>query len=227
MSNDVAQYGTEHGALTLYHSHRACSLACLIALEQAGFDYALEIVDVRTRANRRDAYLQLNPNGTVPLLTIGGERLTETHAILTYLADRATPALLPSPGSIARARAHEWMNFLATSVHPAFRAIFKPAFYGGDDGADAVRAHGFARLPATLADIARRLGERSFVLGDAPSAPDFYAFVFLLWSTDERIGGAAPLPPVLAAYASRMIALPAVRRALALSGIIAPFAVPA
>lgn len=203
--------------LTLYYSPKACSLASHIALEESGLKYEVISVNIRQQENRQADYLKLNPSGTVPALEIGGQILTESQAILTYIADLAPEqGLLPHPGTIARARAHEWMNLLSSSLHVSYRSIFRPQTYGGetDSGMTAVRAQGHANLAKYIEVIESRIGDTPYVLGDTFTVVDAYLFVFYLWSFDERICGALPERLRYRALAERIAARPAVRKAV-------------
>ena len=138
-----------HPKLELYYHPRACSLAPHIILEELGLPYSRHLVDLRKKQNRESEYLALNPTGAVPALVVDGETLTETQAILTYLGDlRPEPELLPRPGDFLRYRAHEWMNFLSSSVHVYVRSMFRPSAYAGADDAveSAVKAQGVRNL---------------------------------------------------------------------------------
>lgn len=187
--------------LTFFYYPRACSLAVHIALEELGLAYERRLVDLKTGRNRDADYLALNPKGAVPALAIGTasgpEVLTETQAILTYLGDlQPERALLPPAGDFARYRAHEWMNFLSSSVHVTIRSIFRPAAYAGDDAhaQQAVARQGVRSLAGAVDVVERKLGERRWALGERFSVVDAYLFVMYLWTTDERIATVPPRP---------------------------------
>ena len=75
--------------LKLFFSPRACSLACHIALEESGLPFVAEAVKIREGQHKTDKYLCVNPWGKIPAMLIDGELLTESHAILSYIADTA------------------------------------------------------------------------------------------------------------------------------------------
>src|SRR6185312_14141073 len=162
--------------LILFYSPRACSLACHIALEESGLPFEAQAVRIRTGEHRQDAYLRINPKGKIPALGVGEEALTEAHALLTYIAGQAPAAgLLPPDGTLARARAHEWMNYLSSTVHIAFRPLFRPGSRIDDaDLHDRLKAFGIPVLRDTLASVDRRLAGRAYALGDDYSVCDPY-----------------------------------------------------
>ena len=209
---------TSHSAfppeLTLYYSPKACSLASHIALEESGLPYKAVAIDIRAGANTRPEYLRLNPGGTVPALGVGDRIVTESHAILSYVSDLAIERrLLPRPGTMARASAHEWMNWISSSMHAAYRSIFRPQAYAGEgspSALEAVREHGRRKLAGVLLDVERRLEAATFALGPNFSSVDAYLFVFYLWSFDERIAASLPDRPRYRALAQRVWERPAV-----------------
>jgi glutathione S-transferase len=216
-------------ALTLYYSPKACSLAPHIALEESDLPYSAVPVDIRSGENLKAKYLGINPSGAVPALGIGDDVITESQAILTYIADLVPETtLLPRPGTRARARAHEWMNWISSSVHVTYRSIFKPQTYAGDDpqAMVAVREEGKKKLWNILTEMEARLGNSPHALGADFSAVDAYLFVFYLWSFDERIQAELPARPLYAAHAARVSSRPAVRRVVARERAVRAYPLP-
>src|SRR5271169_3863535 len=207
--------GVARPPLTLYFSPKACSLASHIALEETGLEYQSVAIDIRAGANRSADYLAINPSGAVPTLTVGETAVTESHALLTFIADQAPERrLLPAAGSLSRARAHEWMNWISSSMHTAFRSVFRPQVYAGeaqDVIVDAVRSHAMTKLAQTMIEVERRLDGAPFALGEF-SVVDAYLFVFYLWSFDERLPTALPARPGYAALADAVWRRSAVRK---------------
>lgn len=201
--------------LTLFASPRACSLACHIALEESGLDYNFELVKIREGQHQTEEYLQINPWGKIPALQIDDEVLTEAQAILSYIGDTAPVDLLPSDDALARARAHEWMNFLTSTVHIAFRPLFKPHFLISDP-ALYPRLHevGIPNLRKTLLEVDRRLAGKTWALGDKYSVVDPYLLVFHIWSQREDILPHVADMPNWQAHADRMYAREATWRCL-------------
>jgi len=207
--------------LTLYSSPRACSLACHIALEESGLPYSLEPVRVRMAEHKSPDYLAVNPWGKVPALRIGDEVLTEAHAILSYIADTSDAGLLPVE-PLARARAHEWMNFLSATVHIAFRPLFKPQYLIDDEALyPNLQAVGVPNLRQTLLEVDRRLADRDWALGTAYSVVDPYLLVFWIWSQREDVRPHVAEMPHWSRHAKRVFARGATWRCLEREGITA------
>lgn len=217
--------------LTLYYSPKACSLASHIVLEESGLPYRSVAIDIRAGANTQSEYLRLNPGGTVPALGVDDRIVTESHAILSYISDLAVERrLLPRPGTMARASAHEWMNWISSSMHAAYRAIFRPQAYAAESSPlalEAVREHGLRKLAGVLLDVERRLEGATFALGRDFSSVDAYLFVFYLWSFDERIAANLPERPRYRALAQRVWERPAVRTVVDRERAVRAYALPA
>jgi len=204
--------------LTFFYFPRACSLAVHIALEESGLNYQRRLVDLRTLENQKEDYLALNPTGAIPALSIGEQTLTETHAILSFIADNSlNDKLLPACGSFERYKAHEFMNFLSSSVHTYIRSIFRSTVYAGEDPQtiEAVNAQGVRNLAKAINTIEQRLGNTTWALGETFSVVDCYLFIMYLWTTDERISS-VPERPKWKALASNVWQRPCVQKIVAI-----------
>jgi glutathione S-transferase len=219
--------------LTFFYFPRACSLAVHIALEECGLDYQRRIVDLRTQENRGPEYLATNPTGAIPALAVNDKTLTETHALLSYIGDlNPEKNLLPPVGDFNRYRAHEWMNFMSSSVHTYVRSIFRSSVYAGEDPATnaAVLSQGVSNLAKAVATVEKRLGDgrlpgHHWALGESFSVADAYLFVMYLWTTDERIP-AVPARPNWEAVAQRVWQRPAVQRVVTIERQDRNYAIP-
>jgi glutathione S-transferase len=210
--------------IKLFYSPMACSLSCHIALEEAGIVYETAEINTKTQANLSQSYLTINPLGKVPALAIEGRVLTEAAAILSYIADRVPEKeLLPKAGSVARAHAHEWLNFLSSTVHIAFRPVFRPERLADGEGCvDSVRRKGVAGVVDALKHAEAKLGSRSYTLGETFSLCDGYLLVFYLWSRRAPLADLVPDLPALRATAQRVLARSAVQAAMKAEGLSIP-----
>ena len=113
--------------MKLYYTPGACSLSPHIVLEESGLPFELEKVDLQLKetASGHDFYL-VNTKGSVPALELDdGQILTEGAVIVQYLADRVPEkGLIPVPGTMARYRVMEWLNYIATELQKSFTPIF-------------------------------------------------------------------------------------------------------
>lgn len=193
--------------LRLHHSPMACSLASRFALAVAGLPHEVVIVRTARGENLTAAYLQINPRGKVPALQTDDGVLTESTAILPYIADLA-PGLLPPAGGLARAQAQAWLSFLSSTVHAAFTGVLRAEAFEGCD-VEAVRTVHLSRLRAALQEIDDHLESQDHLL-NAFSLCDLYLLVFLLWRGAPQVAGRLLPLANLDRFQQRMLSRPAV-----------------
>jgi glutathione S-transferase len=194
---------------TLYHSPFACSLASRFALGEADLDHELHVVRLSAGENQKADYLAINPRKKVPALSTGDGLLTETSAILPYIADQVPDKnLLPPSGSFARAQAQSWLAFLSGTLHPCFTGVFRPALFTTDEAGhnSVVEAH-TARMVIAFEELEARLSQQDFLLGQF-SLCDVYLLVFLTWRGGPAMAGKLPPFPSLDAYQARLLSRP-------------------
>jgi maleylacetoacetate isomerase len=89
-----------------------------IALNLKGLQAERRFIHLRRGEQRAREYLELNPQGLVPMLVVGERRLTQSLAIIEYLEERhALPPLLP-PGLEDRAWVRSVALAIACDIHP-------------------------------------------------------------------------------------------------------------
>ena len=175
--------------LKLFFSPGSCSLASHIALEEAGAAY--ETVRINTGAwdQRKPEYLAINPKGRVPALVTDRGVLTETPAILAFVAQSFPHAkLAPLDDAFAFAEAQAFNSYLCSTVHVAH--------------AHKHRGYRWADDPAALAEMTRKVPETEtacfqliedemlkgpWVLGEAYSVCDGYLFTLAGWLEGDGI----------------------------------------
>jgi glutathione S-transferase len=194
--------------MKLYYSPGACSLADHIALHEAGLSFEHEKVDLKTKRTESGAdYAAVNPKGYVPALTLdSGETLSENIAILDWIAHQDT-ALKPT-GAMGHTHLLEALAFVSTEIHKSF----KPYFSGAGDDEKAKAAQVIVKRMRYLADTM----QGDYLFGDAVSPADCYLFVMLLWANKLQIDAPAELIP----FRERMMARPAVQKAMHHEGLI-------
>src|SRR5690606_16154183 len=108
--------------MKLYYLPGACPLASNIALEWAGQPYVLQLVS--REELKQPAYLALNPLGAVPTLVDGDFTLTQSAAILEYIAELNPPAKLLPDTPRCRAEVRRWLGLCNADLHRTFGNIF-------------------------------------------------------------------------------------------------------
>ncbi|MFB6420946.1 MULTISPECIES: glutathione binding-like protein [Bradyrhizobium] len=196
--------------LQLYFFPMACSLSSRIALMEAGIEARYHLAHIWTKQVVDDGsdFHGVSPKGAVPVLVLeNGERLTESAAVLQYIADvRPKAGLAPEFGDPDRYRLQEWLSFVGAEIHKAF--LF-PTFWYKDDGS---LAKPRARISQILSVPAAHLAEREFLVGDRFTVADAHLIWALLLLRPAGVDIAQW--PSLSAYLERMQARPAVREAI-------------
>ena len=106
--------------LRLYFAPGTCALATHIALEEAGAPYEAVLVDFPSQAQRSAEYLAVNAKGRVPALVTDSGTLTETPALLVFVAQHFPDAeLAPLADPFALAQMQEFNSYLCSTVHVA------------------------------------------------------------------------------------------------------------
>ena len=194
--------------MKLYYAPGACSLADHIALHEAGLTFDHEKVDLKAKKTESGAdYWAINPKGYVPaFVTDEDETITENIAILDWIAAKA-PMLVPRVKS-ARTRLLEALAYISTELHKSF----KPFFSGGSDEEKKKAGEAIGKRLDYLADT--MAGD--YLFGDAVTVADCYLFVMLLWAAKNQLS----VPAEMDAFRERMMARPAVVKAMTHVGLI-------
>jgi glutathione S-transferase len=178
----------------LYYMPTTASLSVhwvLVFLEQqANVRFTTQLVSFPRSDQRSPAFLHLNPKGRVPTLLIHPDTpqehvLTESPAILQYLAERHPEARLAPPvtDEPSRAKYLETMTYLANTLLPALR----DNFYADKDGepgepARAVKTLAQKRINQAWDYLDRQLNGHEWLVGNDRSAADFLLVSIMGWS---------------------------------------------
>ncbi|MBR0798122.1 glutathione S-transferase N-terminal domain-containing protein [Bradyrhizobium jicamae] len=202
--------------LQLYFFPMACSLASRIALMEAGIEARYHLANIWTKKVADDDrdFRSVSPKGAVPVLVLeNGQHLTESAAVLQYIADRKPETgLAPPPGDPDRYRLQEWLSFIGAEIHKAF--LF-PTFWYKDD---ASLAKPRARIGQTLSVPSAHLADREFLVGDRFTVADAHLTWALLLLRAAGIDVAQW--PSLSAYHARMQARPQVKAAIGIEAAL-------
>jgi glutathione S-transferase len=197
--------------MKLFYAPGSCARASHITLREADADFELQIVDFATAEQRQDAYHGINPKGRVPALATNRGVLTETPAILAYIAQThpdVSLAPLDDPYEFARMQAVN--NYLCATVHVAHAHSRRGERWADDPAAIAEMKR---KAPGVMADCFRLIEDNMidtpWVLGDTYSTSDPYLFTIAQWLPFHGIDIADY--PKIAAHLSRMLERPAVQ----------------
>ena len=202
--------------LKLHYHPSDASLMPHILLEELGVPFTLQLVDRANNAQKSAAYLQLNPNGLIPVLEDGALVVYETPAILLHLADTHPQAhLVPAQGTPARAHCYQWMVWMSNTLQATLVQYFYAERYVDVAGVADFRARTEARIAPMLDQLEAQLQTSAgpWLLGADYSAADCMAFVLCCWT--RNFARPASSLPALGAYLARMRQRPTVQRAVA------------
>jgi glutathione S-transferase len=201
--------------LTFYYAPHTCALATHIALIDAGADYAPIRVDFAKDQQNAPAFRGVNPKGRVPALVTEQGILTETVALLAYIAQTFPQAgLAPLGDPFAFAQMQAFNAYLAATLHVAHAHGPRGNRWSGDPAAiQAMKAHVPTSVGACFALVEEHLLQGPFVLGDTYSVADPYLFTVAQWIEGDGVDPAR-IPRVMQ-HRAMMAARPSVIRALA------------
>jgi glutathione S-transferase len=208
--------------LQLHFAPDTCARVPLIALEEVGNPYTLEVVAFMKGQHLSPEYLALNPKGKVPTLVVDREPLTENVAILTWLADRFPDSnLLPrTDDSLSRARVVSDLAYCASGLHPIVTRLRIPQYFcDTPDGVTRVFEMAESAMRPNFALIEARLAQGRWWYGDRWSIVD--AYINWVWF---RVSGTAFKKEEFVNFARHDIDMkqrPAVARALAINAKVA------
>lgn len=214
--------------IQLHYYPSTAAMVPHIVLEEIGVPYQRVLVDRLQNAHKAPDYLQLNPNGLIPVLVDGDLVLYETAAICLHLSDMHPEAgLVPPVGTPARAHFYKWLMWLTNTLQATLIVYFYPersVAPGNAAGAAEVKAQAEAKVGGLLdqldAELARHGG--TWFAGENYSALDAYVLTLSRWTRNFQ-SPAARTRPHLGAYLQRMLARPAVLRVFETEQIAQPW----
>jgi glutathione S-transferase len=201
--------------LTLFYAPNTCALASHIALETAGARYEAVRISFAEQEQRSAQYLRINPKGRVPALVTERGILTETPAILQFIAQTHPQArLAPLDDAFEMARLNAFNSYLCSTVHVAHAHRMRGYRWADDPAAlEAMKK----KVPQSVGDcfelIEREYFAGPWVLGERYSVSDMYLFTLANWLEADGVDPARF--PKVSAHRDRLRADPAVKRVLA------------
>jgi len=213
--------------ITLHYFPSNASFAPHVLLEELGQPFQLQIVQRDEGAHKRPEYLKLNPNGLIPVMQVGDLVLYETAAILLHLADMHPAAqLAPAIGTPERAQFYKWLIWLTNTLQPMIIGYYYPERWvdeGNAAGAAEVKKHAELRVGPLLDQIDALLASHGgpWLLGEQFTVADPLAFMLCRWT--RNFARPARSLSSIGPYLQRMLARPAVQRAIATEQLPQPW----
>jgi glutathione S-transferase len=201
--------------LKLYYAPGTCALASHIALTEVGADYTAVKLDMKANQQNSPDYLKLNPKGRVPTLVTDRGVLTETPAILAFIAQTFPKAgLAPLDDAFAFAQAQAFNSYLCSTVHVAHAHKLRGARWATEETTFADMKRMVPKtVGACFALIERDMLKGPWVMGEQYTICDPYLYTIATWLEGDGVD-VASLPKV-ADHSKRMAERPAVQKVLA------------
>jgi glutathione S-transferase len=192
--------------MKLYGFPPTRSLRVLWMLRELGIDFDFVDVSLMTGENRGPEFLALNPAAKVPVLVDGDFVLTESVAIVLYLAEKyADKGLLPAELE-ARAQVHRWLLFTATELEqPLWRIARHTTLYPKEKrlpGEVPIARQDFQDMAVVMEE---HMAGREFLVSDRVTVADFVAAYTLDWANEIHLLDSSPR---LRDYMTRMYTRP-------------------
>ncbi len=170
------------------------------AAHELGLDYEAKLIGPRTGETQTAEFAALNVKGKIPVLVDDGFVLTESAAIVTYLADAYGPhtGLAPKAGTRARARYNEWLSYVQMELDAHTLYVLRKhrdlaGLYGEAPAAVRTAVEGFAKQ---ISFAEQRLRSHDHLVGAAFTGADIMLTSCLTWARAYALD----LSPILQTY---------------------------
>lgn len=198
--------------MKFFWAPKTVALASHIALEEAGADYDAVRLNFAENEQRQPQYLAVNPKGRVPSLVTERGILTETPAILAFIAQAWPQAgLAPRDDAFAFAELQAFNSYLCSTVHVNHAHRLRGSRWSDDAAAhESMRQKVASNMAECFALIEATMFMGPWVMGEAYSVADPYLFTIGLWLEGDGVD-TSRLPKTMG-HRARMRQRPAVQR---------------
>jgi glutathione S-transferase len=192
--------------MKLYEFGPTRSIRVRWTLQELGVDFEPIRVNLVAGEHRHPEFLKINPAGKIPVLVDGDLVLTESVAIVLYLADKySNKGLIPTDLK-ERAQVNRWLLFAATELEqPLWRISRHTALYPEEQRSPGDVILASQEFKAMASVLEEHMQRRQFVVGDSVTVADFVAAYTLDWGNENQLLDDCPQ---LLAYMKRMYARP-------------------
>lgn len=175
--------------LTLYFAPNTCALASHIALRDAGAAFALSRIDFAKTEQQSPAYLKVNPKGRVPALATPRGILTETPAMLAFIAQSFPKArLAPLDDAFAFAQLQAFNSYLWATLHVAHAHRMRGARWAEEASSFADMQRKVPQsVGACFALIESEMFKGPWVMGETYTIADPYLFTLAQWMEADGV----------------------------------------
>jgi glutathione S-transferase len=164
--------------IVFYHNPRSRAQMAHWMLEEVGAPYRIVPIDFASGEHKTPEFLAINPMGKLPAIVHRGVVVTETPAIIAYLADQFPEAgLAPERTDPARGTYFRWLFFMGSCFEPALfdRMMKRPEVEPKSSSA-------YGSYEDVIAALKTGLSNGPYILGEKFSAADVYVGAELNWA---------------------------------------------
>ena len=192
--------------MQLYEFAPTRSIRVRWTLQELGLEFESVPVNMIAGEHRSPEFLKINPAGKLPVLVDGELVLTESVAIVLYLAEKYSDKGLVPTNLGQRAQLNRWLLFAATELEqPLWRIARHTTLYPEDKRLPGDMVLAREEFGAMADVLEEHMSGRQFVVGDTVTVADFVVAYTLDWANEVRLLDDFPQ---LQAYMERMYARP-------------------
>jgi glutathione S-transferase len=197
----------------LYYAPGTCALASHIALEEAGADYKAVRLDFKANQQQSPEYLKINAKGRVPALVTDKGVITETPAILAYIAQVFPKAQLAPTDPFAFAQVQSFNNYICATVHVAHAHKGRGYRWATEESSFADMKRMVPKSVAAAIELVEKgMLKGPWVMGEQYTICDPYLYMIELWLEGDGID--FKTIPKIADHMKRMAERPAVKKVM-------------
>src|SRR5262249_13949661 len=174
--------------MKLYEFPPTRSIRVRWTLQELGVDFEPIRVNLVAGEHRRPEFLRINPAGKIPVLVDGDLVLTESVAIVVYLAEKFPDRGLIPTDLGQRAQVHRWLMFAATELEqPLWRIARHTSLYPEDQRLPGDVLLAKQEFKAMADVLEKHMTQRQFLVGDRVTVADFVTAYTLDWANEVRL----------------------------------------
>lgn len=169
--------------ITVYGFPNTRTLRATWVLEEAGVEYDYKLINFLKGESQSPAYLDVNPSGKVPAMAVDGLVLTESNAIVNYVAAlKPELSLIPNTSLLRRAVYDQWTNFATSELEQPLWTIAKNKFALPEkQRCPEIFETASWEFQKALGLLSQGLADQDYILGAEFSAADIMLGHTLFW----------------------------------------------
>ncbi len=192
--------------MKLYEFPPTRSIRVRWTLQELGVGFEAVRISLLAGENKTPEFLKINPAGKLPALVDGNVVLTESIAIVLYLAEKYPEKHLIPTDRVMRAELYRWLLFATTELEqPLWRIARNANLYPENRRVPADIENAREDFKPMAAVLEEHMKGREFIVGDSVTVADFVTAYTLDWANEV---GLLEGFPILKAYMERMYQRP-------------------